>query len=353
MESRVQRNAPGRSILRRAAAKRGGWAAAALAASLLASAPVRAEPVTIRAAWVIVPSSLLPILFPEPGIAQHEGVTYRLEVTHFAAGPQMVTALAAGEIDIADLGFSTLAIAVQNAGIGDLRVIADEVQNGVPGYFTGGHYVLNDSPIKTIADLRGKVVAANGIGSGADIILRAALLKHGLVEKRDYTDVEVPFPNMKAMLLDRKIDLGTFTAPYIYDPELNRLAHPLFLQTEPFGATEMSLYAARAGFLAQHREAVVDFLADYIRSLRWYMDPAHHEEAVGIVSRFTKVPAATLEPWLFTKKDYFRDPNAKPDLAALQRNVDAQVRLGLVKTELKVADYADLSLVEDAARRAK
>jgi NitT/TauT family transport system substrate-binding protein len=328
--------------------------AAALLLAASGLAPARAdEPVPIRAGWVIVPSSLLPIMTDAPGVATHDGVTYKLETIHFGAGPAMITALATGELDIANLGFSTIAIAVENAGLSDLRVVFDEVENGRGDYFTGGHYVLNDSPIKTIADLKGKIVAANGIGSGADIILRAALLKHDLVDKRDYTDVEVPFPNMKAMLLSRKIDLGTFTAPFIYDPELNRVAHMLFSQNEAFGTTEMSFYAAHAGFLAKHRQAMVDFLADYIRTVRWYMDPANHEAAVAIVSKFTKVPAATLDPWLFTKKDYYRDPDGKPDLAALQRNVDAQVKLGLVKTDLTVANYADLSLVEDAAKRVK
>ena len=328
--------------------------AAVAAALLLGGGPAPgAEPVTIRAGWVLVPASLLPILFPKPGIAKHYGTSYTLEITHFSGSPPMITALAAGEIDIAAIGFSTIGVAVENAGISDLRVIADEMRNGVGDYFTGQYSVLKDSPIRQVEDLRGKVVAANGIGSGADIILRAVLLKHGMVERKDYTDVEVQFPNMKAMLVDRKIDLATFTAPYIYDPDVDRLSHPLFLQTAAFGATEMSFWTARAGFLAQRRQAMVDLLEDYVRSIRWYLDPANHAEAVAIVSKIAKMPPASIDGWLFTKRDYYRDPNGKPDLDALQKNVEAQAALGLIKAGLIVTDYADLSLVEEAARRVK
>jgi sulfonate transport system substrate-binding protein len=43
-----------------------------------------------------------------------------------AGTPPMITALAAGELDVADLVYPTLPIASQNAGMDDLQVIADE-----------------------------------------------------------------------------------------------------------------------------------------------------------------------------------------------------------------------------------
>jgi sulfonate transport system substrate-binding protein len=46
----------------------------------------------------------------------------------------MITALANNELEIANLAYSTLAIAVANAGMNDLRVIADEFRDGVEGY---------------------------------------------------------------------------------------------------------------------------------------------------------------------------------------------------------------------------
>src|SRR6267154_2412325 len=68
------------------------------------------------------------------------------------------------------------------------------------GHYTNQFFVLKDSPIQKVADLKGKVVATNAVGSAVDIAMRAMLRKHGLEDKRDYTVVEAPFPTMKAML---------------------------------------------------------------------------------------------------------------------------------------------------------
>ena len=45
--------------------------------------------------------------------------------------PPMITALVNGELEIANLAYSTLGMAIQNAGIDDLRMISDEFRDGV------------------------------------------------------------------------------------------------------------------------------------------------------------------------------------------------------------------------------
>ena len=67
--------------------------------------------------------------------------------------------------------------------------------------------VLNDGPIKKVEDLKGKVIATNAVGSAVDVAMRAMLRKYGLEDKRDYTVVEAPFPTMRAMLAEKKVDL--------------------------------------------------------------------------------------------------------------------------------------------------
>ena len=112
----------------------------------------------------------------------------RSKPIRFAGTPPMITALANGELEIANLAYSTLPLAIQNASIDDLRVISDEFQDGVDGYYSNEFTVLKDGPIKKVDDLKGKVVATNAAGSAVDIALaRHAASKHGLEDKRDYT----------------------------------------------------------------------------------------------------------------------------------------------------------------------
>ena len=69
---------------------------------------------------------------------------------------------------------------------------------------------------------------------------------------------------------------------------------------------------------------------------------------------FCHGPPAVFDSWLFTKgKDYYRAPDGKPDLQALQANIDLAQQLGFVKGKLDVSKYADLSLVQEAAKRVK
>src|SRR5215475_9578113 len=166
------------------------------ALSLLAPTGAGAEPVKIRLSWIVPVSNWGSLLLEKKDLAKHLGQSYTLETTRFAGTPPLITALAAGELDIADLTYPTLPIAIQNAGMDDLRVIADEFQDGNPGFYSNEFFVLTDGPIKKVEDLKGKAVAVNANGAAVDIAMRAMLRKHGLENKRDYTIVEAPFPTM-------------------------------------------------------------------------------------------------------------------------------------------------------------
>jgi ABC-type nitrate/sulfonate/bicarbonate transport system substrate-binding protein len=308
------------------------------------------EPLRLRIGWVVVPADIMPLIFQKPGLAPHAGKSYAPELTHFAGTPTEMTALAAGELDVAALAYSTFALGVENAGMDDLRVIADVFQDGVPGYHTNGMFVRNDSGIASVEGLKGKILATNQTGSAVDVAVRAMLAKHDLKDKRDLTMIEVRFPDMKAMLKEKKVDMITAVAPFGFDPELDAFAHPLFTQSEAVGRTQMIVLVARKAFIDKNRQAMVDFLADYIGATHFLSDPAHHADAVQLIVDATKQPAELYKDWVFTNKDYYRDPQGLPNLEALQANVDLAQKLGFLHAALDVAKFADLSLAQDAAK---
>ncbi len=117
------------------------------------------------------------------------------------------------------------------------------------------------------------------------------------------------------------------------------------------GETQTTLMAARKPFIDKNRAALVDFFEDVQRATRWYLDPANHDEAVDIIARFTKQPKAEFAGWVFTKDDYYHDPDARPNLTALQSNLRDQKALDFLKIDIDAAKYADLSLVDEAAKR--
>jgi NitT/TauT family transport system substrate-binding protein len=313
-----------------------------------------ADPVKIRTSYVVPVSNWAAWLATKPDLMTHQGKSYVTETTRFQGTPPMITALASGDIEIGDLGFSSLAFAIQNAGISDLRIISDDFQDGVPGNYSDEFFVLNDSGIKTVADLKGKVIGTNAGGSAIDIAMRAMLRKNHLDDKKDATFVEAAFPNMKSMLAEHKIDLLPGVLPFSLDPELRAMAHPLFVQKDAMGQTQMIVWTARASFIQKNRAAMVDFMEDALKVLRWYSDPNNHADAIKLLSDMSKIPPERLDSWLFVKgKDYYRSPNGLPNIQALQANVDEQKQLGFLNTDIDVGKYTDLSLVKEAAARIK
>ncbi len=322
-----------------------------------AAATEAAEPLKIRVAWVVPVTNWASILLEKPGLAKHAGKSYVVEAVRFQGTPPMITAIANNELEIADLAFSSLAVAVQNAGMDDLRVIADEFQDGIEGSYSNEFFVLKDSPIKTAKDLKGKVVASNALGSGVDIAIRAMLRKSGLDDKKDVTFVEAAFPNMKAMLLEKKADLVAGAPPFSFDPQLRAAARPLFVQKDALGPSQMTFWVARQSFLQKNRAALVDFMEDTLRAVRFYLDPANHEEVIRIAAKVSRQPPERFKGWAFLKKgqsgDFYRDVNMIPNLEALQSNIRLQRELGFIKADFDVRKHADLSIVQEAAKRLK
>lgn len=316
------------------------------------SAASAQQPVKIRVSFVAPVSNWASIMLEKKDLARHLGKSYVMEPVRFAGTPPMVTALANNELEVANLAYSTLAIAIQNAGMDDLRVIAHEFRDGVPGRYSHEYLVLADGPVKSVQDLKGKVIGTNAAGSAVDVATRAMLRKAGLEDKRDYTVLETPFPTMRAMLAEKKVDMVPGVLPFSLDPELRKIARPVFSQREAIGETEMIIWAVRKPFLDKNRAAMVDFMEDTLRIVRWYLDPANQKDAAEIAARVTKQPAERFG-WLFTDKDYYRDPNMLPNLEALQRNLDMTTDLGFVKAKVDIKKHVDLSIVQEAAQRLK
>lgn len=321
--------------------------------ALNSSAALAAEPLKIRIGWANTPATISPLLFQKIDIMRHYGKSYTVEAVRFAGTTPALAAIAAGELDIGSVSFSNMGAAIVQQGMDDLRIIADGNQGGVAGYASVEYYVRNESPIKTIEDLKGKVLASNAYGGAADFGLRAVLLQHGLQDSRDYVLIEAPFPTLGKLLLDDKVDLVAMTAPFRFDPTFAANARILFRLQDGLGPTQQLVTAARRGFLETNRAAVTDFFEDYVIALRWFLDPANRSEAIRILARFTNLPEQQFAGWAFDKEDFYHDPAARPNIPALTQILATLEELGFLPVALDPAPYVDLSFIEEAARRSK
>lgn len=322
----------------------------AAAALFTVASAAQADPLDIKVGWVTPTAAPYPLALEKKDLLTHYGKTYTVDLTRVASTAAALSALASGDLNINTLSYSTIPFAIQNAHLTDLRVIMDIAQDGYPGYATGQFMVRKDSGINRVEDLKSKVLASLTVGSAVDMAIRAMLRKHGLSDKTDVTFIEVPFPNMKSVLLEKKADLIVTNEPFVEDPELQAAARTLFTQYDAIGVTQLLVWGARASFINEHRAAMEDFVEDALRYTRYSMDPAHHDEMVGIAAKFMKLPPKQVD-YVFTDKDLYKDPNGMPNMPALQANIDLEQQLGFLKQPLDVSKYTDFSLIKTAVAR--
>src|SRR6516164_7034303 len=106
-------------------------------AVLLAGATAHgAEAVKIRASWIVAPSDWTPLLPEKPELMKNNGKSYVFEPMRFQGTPAVITALANNEIELGNLAFSSLALAIENAGLEDLRIVGDQFKDGTEGHYS-------------------------------------------------------------------------------------------------------------------------------------------------------------------------------------------------------------------------
>ena len=326
-------------------------AASVLGMALATQVLAQDKPVVIRAGYLgPPPAQMMSVFTLKPELLKHHGKTYTVEPRQMRGVTIMVTAFAAGELDFGWAGFTSLHHAIANAGLTDVRVIGDEAEDGFHGKFSSEFRVRKDSGIDKISDLKGKIVGISSRGGAGDVLVRYTLRKHG-VEASDYTYLETGFATMKAMLLQKKIDAGYFIPPFAFDPEVAEQTKVLFTIDTEFGPIMQNFMVSRGAFIAKNRAAMVDFLEDFLRVARWYYDPKNRDEAIKIVSEISKVPAEALRGFIFTDRDNYRNMDGLPDLNVIQSNWAVMKELGLSRRDLNINDYADLSLMKEAAAR--
>ncbi len=324
----------------------------ALAIGLGLGGPAHAAdpPLKIRIGWATMPGHLIPVLYTKREILRHYGTVYVVETVNFRGSTPQITAMAAKELDLAAYAPPSLALSVLNARL-DVRAVADIIQDGGANNHSDQVLVKTAAGIDQPADLKGKRIATNAIGSYMDTLVRAMLKKNGLIDKRDYTIIEAAFPTMPAMIEEDKVDMIGTVQPFTTELLATGRYKTLFRARDSLGQTQSVFLAARGEFLDANKAALMDFFEDHVRALRWFQDPANHGEAIAIIAAFMKQPPDALD-YLFSEKDYYRDPFGHVNAPGIQSVLEISKDLGLLPATIQAEPkYVDHSFTREAERR--
>lgn len=339
---------PSRRDIGKAAA---GFAALISAPALIGRAVAAPPEIRISTGGGIGPNEIQTVIFLDwmrQNVLKRHGKDYTLNMTFARSTAEAATLMAAGQVDIASMATPVVASAVvKNAIPGGVKIICSTFDDGAPGFAGNSYLVLDDSPIKTIADLKGKKIAVNAYGTIVDIPLRILLKKAGLDPRKDVQIVEIAFPAIGAALREKRVDCGAMVLPFMAAEKAKGGVRAIARCVDAFPGPYSTIFqAARTEFLQKEPAAVKAFLDDYVTGLNWLYQPENRAKAIEITAALTKSPASALETYfMLPNNDYYRDRGGCLTAPSLQFVADAMVDEGLLAEKVDMSKHLDLSFL--------
>ncbi len=290
----------------------------AVAAVAVSTGAVAQSIPTIRVGWTIPAEEAKYWMMKRPDKFPNLGKTYKIEWSQFNGTSPMTAAMQAGALDCATQGVLPIAQSMA-AGSLDMYVIAQHVGER-PGSFSVYWAVKDDSPIKTVADLKGKTVGISVIGGGTHGPFNLMLRKAGLDPDKDLKLVEVPFSLSEDALRSGRVDAVNMNQPFAARAEAKGGTRKLFSLSEAVPNIVHILEACRKDFVDKNPELVSMYVKDITRGMK--MAVADRDETMKVVSEVMKAPIPVLDTYLLKPNDFAREPGAAPNFAGIQAMFD-------------------------------
>jgi ABC-type nitrate/sulfonate/bicarbonate transport system substrate-binding protein len=315
-------------------------AALGLAAGLITSAAQAQDIPTIRVGWTIPAEEAKYWMMRRPQEFPDLGKTYKIEWSQFQGTSVMSQALIAGALDCATQGVLPIA---QGAAAGTLNVyIVAEHVGEKPGSFSVYWAVKEDSPIKTVADLKGKTVGISIIGGGTQGPFNLMLKKNGLDPEKDIKLVEVSFPLSEEAIRSGRVDSSNMNQPFAARAEAKGGTRKLFSLSQAMPNIVHILEACRADFVDKNPDLVKAYVRDITLGMKKAL--ANRDETLKVVSEQLKAPVQVLDSYLLKDNDFGRDPGAAPNFPAIQKMFDIYAETGMLP-KLDAAQFKHPTIV--------
>jgi sulfonate transport system substrate-binding protein len=246
--------------------------------------------------------------------------------TEFPGGPQLLEALNVGALDFGITGEAPPVFA-QAAGAPLVYV-----GNEPPAPRAEAILVPKDSPIHSVAELKGKNVALNK-GSNVHYLLVKALEKAGL----KYTDVKTVFltpADARAAFEHGSVDAWAIWDPFQAAAELTLEARTL-ANGEGVAAANRQFYLGDQKFVAANPAAVDAILAAIKEIDHWARD--NIDQAANELSPAVGIPAPILKLAL-SRQSWAVQPIGADVAADQQKIADAFYALGLIPKPIRIGD---------------
>jgi sulfonate transport system substrate-binding protein len=242
----------------------------------------------------------------------------------FSSGPPMLEAMNVGSVDYGAVGDSP-PIFAQAAGAAIVYAAGQPITNGQ------GILVPPNSPIRSIADLKGKRVGFTK-GSSAHNVIVQTLEKAGL-SYADITPVYLTPPDAGPAFANGSIDAWSIWDPYFAIGETKQNGRILVNASEITKTN--SFYIANRDF-AKTRGAVLQQIIDVTSSTAKWAE-THRDEVAKALSAVTNIPL-DIQTVAANRSSFAVGPITDDIIATQQGVADRFFKLGLIPKPVVVRD---------------
>jgi ABC-type nitrate/sulfonate/bicarbonate transport system substrate-binding protein len=310
-------------------------------AGIYLSLPAAAQEQTIRVGWTIPAEESKYWIMRRPEQFPSLGKTYKIEFTQFQGTAPMVQAMVAGALDCSTQAPLSLANGALEANL-QAYIIAQHVGER-PGSFSVYWAVKEDSPIKTIADMKGKSVGTNVFGSGILGPMFLLLKRNGVDPEKDIRLVETGFPGSEDAIRTGRVDVGVLNQPFAARAEAKGGLRKLFSLADQQPNIVHILEVCRKEFVDKNPGLVKNYVRDLTAGIGKAL--ANRAETLKVVNEVIKAPLEVLDTYLLKPNDFAREPGAAPNFAGIQAMLDIYAETGMIKQKLDVAQFRHESIV--------
>jgi ABC-type nitrate/sulfonate/bicarbonate transport system substrate-binding protein len=295
----------------------------------------QAQPTTLRLGYGAAAEEPLWLLLAKPDLVKNYGKVYTLEGTRFTGSDKRAQAFEAGAIDLASGSANGV---IFGAAEGVLAKMVASISRESSRGFSTTFYVKDASPIRSVADLKGKTIGINGFFTSGHLWVKAALEKNGLAES-DVTLTPISFPAMEESLEAGKIDLGMFPQPFAALAERRMKVRKIFdaKYGVPFDE-ELIVLMGKDEFLKKNAAAIRALLEDLKETTRFYLEKPREARQLLIDAKMVRV---TPDVYI-AMNDYYHDPSLQVDVTALEKMQEFQIKAGFQKKQVDVKSLVDL-----------
>jgi ABC-type nitrate/sulfonate/bicarbonate transport system substrate-binding protein len=196
------------------------------------------------------------------------------------SGPQDIQSAATGQTDFGG-AFNGAVVKLAAAGAPIKAVVG---YYGSDQYAYNGFYVLEDSPIRSAADLAGKKVGMNTLGAHLEAMLDIYLQRNG-VDPKKAEPLVVPPVNIEQSLRQKQIEVATLGG-ILRDKALQTGGiRKLFTDFELLGPFTAGTYVFTEKFIKQNPDTVRAFVTGVGRAIEW----SRTTPSAQVVDRMTRI----------------------------------------------------------------